>query len=311
MDAIRTLDQLVSQLRGAPARRVVVAAGNDEDTLQAAERAVTAGIASVTLVGDPRRIASACGKLGVEPRSFTVIDEPDDSAAGAKARDLVRLGEADVLMKGLIGTEKFMRLILDKEKGLLSQGQVLSHLAVLEIPAYQQSHGKLLFVADVAIVPAPDVDTKVKILEYCVAAAHAFGIERPRVAMVAASEKVSGKMPSTADAAVIAKMAERGQIKGAIVDGPLALDVALSPRACEIKGLRSSVDGSADVLIFPNIESGNVFYKAATLLAGARLAAAVVGTSAPCVLTSRADSDESKFMSIALGCRLAGERTAR
>ncbi|MFI5143001.1 MAG: phosphate acyltransferase, partial [Thermoanaerobaculales bacterium] len=127
----------------------------------------------------------------------------------------------------------------------------------------------------------------------------------PKVALLAANEKVSERMPATIDAAVIAKMAERGQIKAAIVDGPLALDVALSPQACEIKGLHSSVGGAADILIFPNIESGNVFYKSATILAGARLAAVVVGTSAPCVLTSRADSEESKFFSIALGRRLA------
>ena len=202
---------------------------------------------------------------------------------------MVRAGEADVLMKGLIGTDKYMHLILDKERGLLPKGAVLTHITVLDVPAYQKTHGKLLFVADVAVIPAPDLSTKVKIVNYGVDAAHSFGIEKPKVALLAASEKVSEKMPATMDAAVIAKMAERGQIKGAIVDGPLALDVALSPEACEIKGLRSAVEGAADVLIFPNIETGNVFYKSATILAGARLAAVVVGTSAPCVLTSRAD----------------------
>jgi phosphate butyryltransferase len=136
-------------------------------------------------------------------------------------------------------------------------------------------------------------------------AAHSFGIEKPKVALLAASEKVSDKMPATMDAAIISKMAERGQIKGAIVDGPLALDVALSREACEIKELTSIVEGDADVLVVPNIETGNVFYKAATILGGASLAAVVVGTSAPCVLTSRADSEDSKFYSIALGCRLA------
>ena len=305
MAAIRTLDQLVTQLQGAPPRRVAVAAGHDESTLQAAARAATERIAEVILVGDERRINAACAQLRIDPVIFRVISEANDLAAGARARDLVRAGDADVLMKGLIGTDAFMRLILDKEQGLLPPGRVLSHLAVLDVPAYQSTHGKLLFVADVAVIPAPDLAAKVKIVEYCVAAAHSFGIAKPKVALLAASEKVSEKMPATVEAAVIAKMAERGQIKGATVDGPLALDVALSPQACETKGLRSSVAGSADVLIFPNIESGNVFYKSATLLAGARLAAAVVGTSAPCVLTSRADSEESKFLSIALGCRLA------
>ncbi|OYV88717.1 MAG: hypothetical protein B7Z68_12930 [Acidobacteria bacterium 21-70-11] len=265
MAPIRTLEQLVENVKGTAPRRLAVAAGHDE----------------------------------------TVIDERDEYQAGVRARDMVRDGEADVLMKGLIGTDKYMHLILDKERGLLPKGAVLTHITVLDVPAYQATHGKLLLVSDVAIIPAPDLATKVKIVTYAVDAAHSFGIEIPRVALLAASEKVSEKMPATVDAAIIAKMAERGQIKGAIVDGPLALDVALSPEACEIKGLRSVVEGDADVLIFPNIETGNVFYKSATILGGARLAAVVVGSSAPCILTSRADSEESKFFSIALGCRLA------
>jgi len=315
MKPIRTLEGLVQQLKqeaGATptssARRLAVAAGHDENTIQAAARAASEGIAKVILVGDRARIEALCGEFKLDAGLFTVADEPDEWQAGTRARDMVRDGEADVLMKGLIGTEKYMHLILDKEKGLLPKGAVLTHLTVLDVPAYQSSHGKLLFVSDVAIIPAPDLPTKVKIVEYCVAAAHSFGIEKPKVALLAANEKVSDKMPATIEAAVIAKMADRGQIKGAVVDGPLALDVALSPEACAIKGLASPVEGAADVLVFPNIEAGNIFYKAATVLAGARLAAVVMGTTAPCVLTSRADSEESKFYSIALGCRLARGR---
>ncbi len=150
-----------------------------------------------------------------------------------------------------------------------------------------------------------DLPTKVKILEYCIAAAHSFGIAEPRAALIAATEKVSPKMKATVHAAEIKEMAARGEITGAVVDGPLALDLALSPEACLIKGFESPIGGSADILIFPNIESGNVFYKSCTLLSGGRLAAAVMGTTVPCVLTSRADSEESKFLSIAMGCRLA------
>jgi phosphate butyryltransferase len=305
MAPIRTLEQLVENVKGTPPRRLVVAAGHDENTIQAAARAAREMIAKVTLVGDAARIAALCARFKLDPGLLTVIDERDEYLAGVRARDMVRDGEADVLMKGLIGTEKYMHLILDKESGLLPKGAVLTHITVLDVPAYQATHGKLLLVSDVAVIPAPDLATKVKIVTCAVDAAHSFGIEIPRVALLAASEKVSERMPATMDAAIIAKMAERGQIKGAIVDGPLALDVALSPEACEIKGLRSAVEGNADVLIFPNIETGNVFYKSATILGGARLAAVVVGSSAPCVLTSRADSEESKFFSIALGCRLA------
>jgi phosphate butyryltransferase len=306
MQPIRTLDQLVAGLQGQQSRRLVVAAGHDPNTIQAAARAADEQIAEVTLVGDRARIEALCQEHGLASDAFRIVDEPDEVRAGARAVKMVRSGEADVLMKGLIGTDKYMRLILDKEEGLLPRGNVLSHLSVLELPAYQERHGKLLFVSDVAIIPQPDLPTKLKILDYCVRAARSFGIDEPRVALLAATEKVSPKMEATVEAAVIAQMARRGQLEGAIVDGPLALDVALSPEACEIKGLASPVAGAADVLIFPNIESGNVFYKASTLLAGARLAAAVVGTTAPCVLTSRADSEESKFLSIALGCRLAG-----
>jgi len=306
MNPIRSLDQLVADLKDRPSRRVAVAAGHDPHTIQAAARAVTEGIAEVTLVGDGSRIARLCAEMGLDVSGFKVIEETDAVAAGRTAVSLVRSGGADVLMKGLIPTSDYMKQILDKEHGLLPAGNILTHVTVLELPAYVASHGKLLFVADVAIIPSPDLHTKVKILEYCITAAHSFGIKQPRAALLAATEKVNPKMKATVHAAEIAEMARKGEITGAIVDGPLALDVALSAEACRIKGLESPVEGSADILVFPNIESGNVFYKSSTLLSGARLAAVVLGTTAPCVLTSRADSEESKFLSIAMGCRLAG-----
>ena len=305
MAEIRSLQQLVETLKGAAPKHVAVAAGHDESSIQAAARAASEGIAKVTLVGDCQRIQALCGQFGIDPGVFAIVDEKDDMKAGTLARDMVRERQADVLMKGLIGTEKYMHLILDKEKGLLPKNAVLTHVTVLDIPAYQRLHGKLLFVSDVAIIPAPDLPTKVKIAGYAIEAARSFGIAKPKVAMIAASEKVSDKMPATMDAAIIAKMGDRGQLKGAIIDGPLAMDVALSPEACRIKELDSPVGGAADVLIFPNIETGNAFYKSSTILAGGTLAGIVVGTVAPCVLTSRADDEDSKFYSIALGCRLA------
>ena len=306
MNPLRNLDDLVRDLQDRPSRRVAVAAGHDPNTIGAAARAVAEGIAEVTLVGDGARIDRLCEEMGLDAGGFTIIEESDAVAAGKTAIALVRSGRADVLMKGLIPTSDYMKQILDKERGLLPEGHVLTHVTVMELPAYIASHGKLLFVADVAIIPAPDLPTKVKILEYCIAAAHGFGIKQPRAAIIAATEKVNPGMKATVHAAEIAEMARKGKISGAIVDGPLALDVALSPEACRIKGLKSPVAGSADILVFPNIESGNVFYKSSTILAGARLAAVVMGTIVPCVLTSRAASEESKFRSIAMGCRLAG-----
>jgi phosphate butyryltransferase len=301
---IRSLDQLVADLRDRPSRRVAVAAGQDPNTIQAAGRAAAEGIAEMILVGDAVRITDLCTEHGLDAGAFTVVDEADPVAAGRRAVAMVRGGEADVLMKGLISTGDYMKLILDKETGLLPPGRVLSHVTVFELPTISERHGKLLFAADVAIIPRPDQETKIQILAYCLEAARSFGIAAPRAALIAASEKVSPKMRATVEAAAIRDLA-RERFPGAVVDGPLALDVALSPEACAIKGLASPVGGAADILVFPNIESGNVFYKAATLLAGGRLAAAVVGTTAPCVLTSRADSEESKFLSIAMGCRLA------
>lgn len=306
MTPIRSLDQLVADLKDQPSRRVAVAAGHDPNTIAAAARAAAGDIAAVTLVGDRARIESLCDEHGLDVGVFTVIDIPDVARAGAEAVRLVRAGEADVLMKGLIGTDKYMRLILDKEHGLLPPKAVLSHVTVLDIPAYRAIHEKLLFVGDVAIIPEPDLAAKLQIVDYVAGAARAFGIDQPRVALIAATEKVNPKMTACTDAALITQMNRRGQITGAVVDGPLALDVALSPDACAIKGLASAVNGAADCLVFPDIEAGNVFYKSTTILGGARLAAAVVGTTAPCVLTSRADDEESKFLSIALGCRLAG-----
>lgn len=302
MKPITNLDDLVSGLKGAPPRRLAVAAGHDPHTLEAAMRAAAEGLARVTLVADARRLAAMAADVGPLPAGVTVVDEPDPVTAAARAVALVRGGEADVLMKGLVATSDYMKKILDREQGLLPPGRVLSHVTVLEFPGLS----RLLFVADVAIIPQPDVAAKLQIIEYCLHAARSFGVARPRVALLAASEKVSPKMPATVEADEIRRLALDGRFGDAVVDGPLALDVAVSPEACRIKELDSPVGGLADVLVFPNIESGNVFYKTATQLAGARVAAAVVGTTAPCVLTSRADDEESKLLSIALGCRLAG-----
>ncbi|MFH1843372.1 MAG: phosphate acyltransferase, partial [bacterium] len=204
MNPICSLDQLVADLQDQPSRRLAVAAGHDPNTIQAAARAAEKNIAAVTLVGDQQQIETLCQEFGLDAGLFDIIDEPDELAAGARAVAMVRGGEADVLMKGLIGTEKYMRLILHKENGLLPKGNVLTHLAVVELPAYRKLHDKLLFVSDVAIIPAPDLATKVKILSYCIAAAHSFGIAEPRAALLAASEKVSERMPATVDAALIA-----------------------------------------------------------------------------------------------------------
>jgi phosphate butyryltransferase len=205
-------------------------------------------------------------------------------------------------MKGLVSSDKYMRAILDKERGLMDPGAILSHVSVIENSRYP----KLIVCADVAVIPQPDLKEKIAILQYLIRTARALGIERPKVAILAASEQVLPKMQACVDAAILAKMSERGQIQGAVVDGPLALDAAIDRESAEIKGLSGEVAGDADCLLFPNIESGNVFYKTNTKLAGAELGAIVAGARAPAILSSRGDTVKTKMYSIALGALTAG-----
>ena len=280
---------------------MVVAYAQDEDTLLAVRRAVDENIVKAILVGDESVIRQKCQDLSIPVDLFTIINEPGEAKSGAVAVQQIVDGKAQLLMKGLISTPYFLKAILNKDLNLVKKGQVLSHTAVIEVPTYE----KLLVVSDVAMIPDPDLGQKIQMINYNIAICKKLGIENPKVAIVTANEKVSDKMPSTMDAAVISKMADRKQIKGAIVDGPLALDVAISPRPCEIKGLKSPVEGQADVLIFPNIDTGNVFYKSTTILGKGMLAGIVTGAPFPAVLTSRADDDDSKYYSIVLAAALA------
>jgi len=301
--SIKTLDEMLKTVKSSENRRVVVANGNDPHTIEAAERAVKENVVDITLIGDKERIQKVGQEKKIDLSLFEIIDEKDEWNAGKKAILMVRNKEADILMKGLISSAYYMRLILDKEEGLLQGGKILSHIAVLESPNYT----KLIFAADVAVIPLPTLSQKVQMLKYCIEIAHMFDIDMPKAAVIAATEKVSPNMIATVDAAIITQMARRGQIKGAIIDGPLALDVAVSKECCDIKSLKSPVGGDADIMIFPNIEAGNAFYKSITQLGKGRLAALVTGTTAPCILTSRADSEDSKFLSIALAAKTVKE----
>ena len=301
MAPIKSLDELVELIKGRKSMTIAVANAQDPYTIEAVYKGVKEGLVNAKMVGDKERIESLAREKGMDISLFEIIDVKDPMEAGRIARDMVRDGEAQVLMKGLISTDVYMRLILDKEKGLLPKGRILSHIAVMDIPAYP----KLLFVSDVAVIPKPDLKQKIAIVNYAIRVAHRFGIEEPKVALIAATEKISDKMEATIDAAIITKMADRKQIKGGIIDGPLALDVAVSRESCQIKGLNSPVGGEADILIFPNIETGNVFFKTVTKFTNASIAAMVFGATAPCILTSRADTEASKFYSIALAAHMA------
>ena len=278
-------------------KRMVAAWGVDGHTIAAAAKAVELELVDVTLVGDENLIAQACKDENVDMSIFTIVHNPDEMKSVAQAVQMIRDGEGDFLMKGLCSTDKFLRAILNKETGLLPPKGVLTHCTALEIPSYH----KLLFVGDVAVIPAPDLKQKQIIMDCLVKVAQAVGVAKPKVALIAATEQVLPSQPASMEAALLAKMADRGQIKGCIADGPLALDVAIDMESVQIKGLSSPVAGDADCLLFPNIESGNVFYKAnSKLVPGVKQAGMLVGAKVPCVLSSRADSIDTKLNSIAL-----------
>ena len=294
---IKTFNDLFVELKAKDiCKRMVAAWAVDEHTIEAASLATDMGIVKVTLVGEADLVAKVCTDKGIDLAKFEVVDIKDELKAVSTAVKMVHDGEGDVLMKGLCSTDKFLRAILNKETGLLPPKGVLSHVGVLENPNYH----KLIFISDMAVIPLPDFRQKVKLAGYLVTAAKSFGIDKPKIAFIAASEQMLDSMPACIEAAQLAKMCDRGQIRGCIGDGPLALDVALDEEAVAIKKLVSPVGGDADCLLFPNIESGNVFWKTnSKLCKDVRQAGFLVGTKVPCVLASRADSVDVKLNSIA------------
>lgn len=302
MDPIRRLDDLVTHVRALGRRfRIAVACGQDANTVGAVARAVELGFAEAVMLGDATRTAATCAAEGVDAGRFEVVDLPDEKAATREAVRLVRAGEADVLMKGLVGTDAFLKAVIDRERGLLPPGAVMSYVCAIELPRYP----RLLLVTDPAVLPFPDTGQKLAMVRYAVAMAHRFGIDRPRVALVSAVEKPSEHFPSHADYAVICKAADRGQLGDCVVDGPLDVFLACDPASVEIKGVPTPIGGEADVLVFPTIETCNAFYKGLMLFAGGELGGVIQGTTRPVVVMSRSESARSKLYCIALACLMA------
>ncbi|MDE5629205.1 MAG: phosphate butyryltransferase [Muribaculaceae bacterium] len=296
---ITRLTQIVDEARKRGRKRLAVAFGNDSHTLSAVYKAWEEGLVEPTVYGDKAEILRVCKEEGFDPTVFSVVDEKNDVRCVELAVALVASGGADVLMKGLVSTDKYMRGILNKEAGLFPPKGTLSHVSVVELPGRE----KLLCVADVAVIPAPDFKQKMQLVKYLTTIANSLGVEMPRIAAIAPSEQVLPAVPSSTEGALLAKMADRGQLGKLVLDGPLSLDVALYKEAAIEKKVKGSqVAGEADCLLFPNIESGNVFFKSATHFGGAEIAAIVVGTRVPCVLTSRGDTPRTKLYSIALAC---------
>lgn len=296
----KNFNDLLQMVNNCKRKKVAVAVAQDEPVLEAVKAAREKGIADAILVGDLEKIKEIANKIDMELSQFEIVDEKDVSKAALEAIRLVSSGEADMVMKGLVDTATFLRSVLNKDVGLRT-GKLMSHVSVFEIEGID----RLILLTDAAFNTYPDLKAKAQILNNSVDVAHACGIELPKVAPVCAVEVVNPDMPATVDAALLSKMNDRGQIKGCIVDGPLALDNALSEEAAEHKGITGKVAGKADIILLPNIETANVMYKTLTYTSKSRNGGLLVGTSAPVILTSRADSFETKVHSIALAALVA------
>ncbi len=297
---ITSLETLRKVEEGAKRSLLSVAVAQDAEVLLAVDAAYDLGIAGAILVGNEAEIREIAAKLDINVDKYTILDEADKVEACRKAVKLVRDGEADVVMKGLVDTSIILKAVLDKEIGL-RMSPVLSHVAVFEVPGYD----RLFYLTDAAMNIAPDLEAKKHILRNAITVAHALGNENPVACALCAVEKVNPKMQATLDAAALVEANQAGEIGGCTVIGPLALDNAISPEAAKHKGITDPNAGKADILLVPAIEVGNVFYKSMVFMAKAKNAGMIVGAKAPIVLTSRADSDETKLNSIALALKVA------
>ena len=302
MNAIKNFDELLAHLKDNNVKkRVAVVWPADEKTPAACALALEAGFIEAIFVGCQDKLeANEALKPFANNISYVAASDADDAAAKAVA--LVREGKADILMKGLINTDNLLHAVLNKETGILPKGNVLTHVATASIPTYH----KLLFFTDAAVIPYPNLKQRSEEVRYTANLARNFGVEEPKIALVHCTEKVGPKFfPFTEDYPVIVEMAQKGEFGKCIVDGPLDAKCACSMHAMEAKGLTSPLQGDSDVLIMPDIEAGNVFYKAITLFAGASTAGLLVGAKCPAVVPSRADSSQSKFYSLAVATMAA------
>lgn len=300
----KSFEELISKANQKTLKKVSVSNAQDEPVLQAVKAAKEQNIATAILVGDEAKIREIAASIDMDLTDFEIINEPDTEAAALKAVELVHNGKADILLKGLLETKTFLKSVLNKEVGLRT-GKMLSHVCVFEI----EGINRLLFFTDVAFNTYPTLADKVNIINNAVEVAHACGIECPKVAPLCAVETVNPKMQPTVDADNLSKMYEGGDFKGCQIYGPLSMDLAIDPEAAVHKGVTNPVAGHADILLFPNIDAGNITYKILVRTAKVKIGNVLVGTSAPVVLTSRSDDFQTKLNSIALATVIAGSIT--
>jgi phosphate butyryltransferase len=296
---ITRLHELVDMAKENPPSRVAVAAAAHKLVLQSVQRAVDLGLIIPLLVGREEDIRKEGAAIGWDLQDEQIVPTPTNKAAATAAVELVRKGEAQVLMKGYLHTDEMLHAVLQHDTGLRTD-RLLSHVFVLEVPTYH----KLLLITDAAININPDIPQKAAITQNAVDLARKLGVEQPKVAALSSVETINPNIPSTVHAACLSKMAERGQIKGALVDGPLAFDNAISAEAARDKGIVSPVSGDVDVVVVPDLDAGNILSKNLEYLASAKMAGIVMGASAPVVLTSRSDPPRARVYSLALASLL-------
>ncbi len=290
----RSFQEILDRAQKSGRKKIVIAGGDDPISIKAAERAYELGMVTPIFVGERQKIEKLTTR-------FEIIEAKSPDEACLKAVEIVRNEQDAILMKGHVTTREFLKAVLDSEKGLRA-GKLLSHVAVVESPYYH----KLLFVTDGGMVIKPTLEQKKFIIQNAVEFTKKLGIEKPKVAILAAVEKVNPDMPETMDAEALVDAQKRGEIKDCVIEGPMALDLAVSKFACEMKSYKGEVAGDADILLMPDIAAGNISAKAMLYLGGAKFGGAVVGTTKPCVMLSRADTDEIKLNSIALGVVTCG-----
>lgn len=300
---IRSIETLCDAAKARAKQCLAVACAQDDQVLLAVENARSSNIADAILIGDEAQIRRVAAESGIDPSNYRIIDVPDKVEACRTAVSLVKNGEVDAVMKGIVDTAIILKAVLDKDIGL-RDAKLLSHVALFEVPGFD----RLLLVTDAAMSIAPDLEAKKEIIRNAVKVANAIGAENPVVACLCAIEKVNPKMPATVDAAALVDAAKSGEITGCTVIGPLALDNAISVEAAKRKGITDPNAGHADVLLMPNIETGNALYKALVILAGASTASLIVGAKAPVIITSRADSEQTKINSIVLALAMAAKK---
>lgn len=299
---MRSFNDVIKYAKERGPKIISVACSQDKEVLIAVDMAKKEGIANAILVGDIEKTKEIAKELNIDLDGYELIDEKDLAQASLKAVSLVSEGKADMVMKGLVDTSIILKAVLNKEVGLRT-GNILSHVAVFDVKGYD----RLFFITDAAMNLSPDLQGKKQIIENACVVAHALDIEEPKVAAICAKEKVNPKMQDTIDAKDLEEMCANGDIKGCVVGGPFALDNAVSEEAAKHKGMSHPIAGKADILLAPDIEAGNILYKSLVFFSETKNAGVIVGAKAPIILTSRADSEETKLNSIALGVLMAAK----